>query len=169
MLRKAKSDFVLALSPGSHENIGPNDLPPDEPVSENVGQPNLPRLHQFLKIFLKSKISFTPSLLDHSDHQVADDSGKAELLNSFYVRQSSQSASTEEPPSVNTEPVLDSSQALEKFEVSISDVLQVLRTIDSKKAPGFDGIPTRLITMLAKEIAHACTTSSQSEYRMPPN
>ena len=85
----------------------------------------------------------SPSLLDHS-----------ELLNSFFVRQSqSQSASTEEPPTVNTEPVWDSSQTLEKFEVSISDVLQALRTVDSKKAPGFDGIPTRLITMLAKEIA----------------
>ena len=100
-----------------------------------------------------SKNSFIPSLLDHSDKLVADDSGKAELLNSFFVRQSSWSASTEEPPTVNTEPVLDSSQTLEKFEVSISDVLQVLRTVDSKKAPGFDGIPTRLITMLAKEIA----------------
>ena len=84
----------------------------------------------------------SPSLLDHS-----------ELLNSFFVRQSSQSASSEEPLTVNTEPVWDSSQTLEKFEVSISDVLQALRTVDSKKAPGFDGIPTRLITMLAKEIA----------------
>ena len=40
-------------------------------------------------------------------------------------------ASTEEPPTVNTEPVFDSRQTLEKFEVSISDILQVLRTIDS--------------------------------------
>ena len=59
-----------------------------------------------------------------------------------------QSASTEEPPTV-----LDSSQTLEKFEVSISNVLQVLRTVDSKEASGFDGIPARLITMLAEEIA----------------
>ena len=129
-------------------------------------------LHQFLKVFKKQKLLRSRSS-DHSDHLVAVYSGKAELINSSLASLDSHPSLLllKNRPSVNPEPVLDSSQTLEKFEVSISDVLQVLRTVDSKKAPGFDGIPTRFDN-------NACRDSPMraphllvclSDYTMPPN
>ena len=123
-------------------------------------------------MFLKSKNSAVPSLLDQSGRIIEDDHEKAELLNSFFVRQSSQSASAGDLPVVNTEPVTDPSQILTQFEVSLDDVRQALRTLDPRKAPGCDGLPTRLIVMVAEEIApcvHHIFTLSLRTANLPPD
>ena len=54
---------------------------------------NLPRLHQLLAVFKKGKSSFIPTLVDASGNPMESDAEKAELLNSFFVRQASLSAS----------------------------------------------------------------------------
>ena len=108
MVRKAKSDFVLALGPDDHQSTGPNNSIPERTADHPL---NLPRLHQFLGVFFKSKNSAVPSLLEQSGRIVEDDHEKAELLNSFFVRQSSLSASAGDPPVVNTEPVTDPRQS----------------------------------------------------------
>ena len=103
---------------------------------------------------------------------VEDDHEKAELLNSFFVRQSSLSASAGDPPVVNTEPVTDPSQILTQLENSLDDVRQALHTLDPRKAPGCDGLPTRLIVMVADEIApcvHHIFTLSLRTANLPPD
>ena len=63
MVRKAKSDFVLALGPDDHQSTGPNNSIPERTADH---PPNLSRLHQFLGVFFKSKNSALPSLLEQS-------------------------------------------------------------------------------------------------------
>ena len=86
MVRKAKSDFALALGPGDHQSTGPNNSILERTADHPL---NLPRLLQFLGVFLKSKTCAVPSLLEQSGRIVEDDHEKGELLNSFFVRQSS--------------------------------------------------------------------------------
>ena len=169
MVRKAKSDFVLALGPDDHQSTGSNNSIPERTADHPL---NLPRLHQFLGVFFKSKNSAVPSLLEQSGRIVEDDQEKAELLNSFFVRQSSLSASAGDPPVVNTEPETDPSQILTQLEVSLDDVRQALHTLDPRKAPGCDGLPTRLIVMVADEIApcvHHIFTLSLRTANLPPD
>ena len=49
-------------------------------------------------------------------------------------------------------PVTDS-QTLTELSVSLQDVQRALHGLDARKAPGSDGIPTRLLVVLANEIA----------------
>ena len=87
---KAKSDFVLVLGAGDHQSSGRNNPIPERTAAHPL---NLPRLHQFLGVFLKSKNFAVPSLLVQSGRIIEDDHEKAELPNMFFVRQSSQSPS----------------------------------------------------------------------------
>ena len=82
------------------------------------------------------------------------DVDKAEILNAFFVRQASQSALDGEPPPVDAAPITEDSQLLVSFTISLSDVERALRTLNARKAPGFDGIPTRLLVILKDEIVH---------------
>ena len=73
---------------------------------------------------------------------------------------------------VNTEPVTDPSQILTQLEVSLHDVRQALHALDPRKAPGCDGLPTRLIVMVADEIApcvHHIFTLSLRTANLPPD
>ena len=114
MALNAKFDFFLALGPGDHQSTGPNNSTPERTAAHPL---NLPRFHQFLGAFLKSKMFAVSSLLDQSGHIVEYDHEKAELLNSIFIRQSSQSASAGDPPMVNTEPATDPSQILTQLKV----------------------------------------------------
>ena len=79
---------------------------------------------------------------------------KAELLNAFFVTQASQSALDGEPPPIDAAPITEDSQLLVSFTISLSDVERALRALNARKAPGFDGIPTRLLVILKEEIVH---------------
>ena len=70
-IRKAKSDFVLAPALEEQtENSGTG-------LSDNSQK--LPRLHQLLAVFKKSKSSFIPTLVDASGNPMESDAEKAEL------------------------------------------------------------------------------------------
>ena len=145
-IRKAESDFVLALAPEEQtENSGTG-------LSDNSQKLNLPRLHQLLAVFKKGKSSFIPTLVDASGNLIESDAEKAEVLNAFFVRQASLSASDGVLTNILAAPVTDS-QTLTELNVSLQDVQRALHGLDARKAPGSDGIPTRLLVVLANEIA----------------
>ena len=145
-IRKAKSDFVLALAPEEQTENSATGL------SDNSQKLNLPRLHQLLAVFKKGKSSFIPTLVDASGNLIESDAEKAEVLNSFFVRHASLSASDGVLPNILAAPVTDS-QTLTELSVSLQDVQRALHGLDARKAPGSDGIPTRLLVVLANEIA----------------
>ena len=131
----------------------------------------MPRLHQFLTVFTKSKPSFTPPLLDDSGSLVEKDVDKAEILNAFFVRQAFQSALDGEPPPIDAAPITEDSQLLVSFTISLSDVERALRALNARKAPGYDGIPTRLLVILKDEIVHCVHhifTLSLTSGSLPP-
>ena len=155
MLRTAKPDFIFTLATDEHRNSETShSARGGEPAAAGPQSHNLPRLHQFLRVFTKSKPSFTPPLLDDSGSLVEKDVDKAEILNAFSVRQASQSALDGEPPPVDAAPITEDSQLLVSFTLSLSDVESALRALNARKAPGFDGIPTRLLVILKDEIVH---------------
>ena len=85
MLRTAKSDFIFTLATDEHRNSETSHSARDgEPAAAGPQSHNLPRLHQFLRVFTKSKPSFTPPLLDDSGSLVEKDVDKAEILNAFF-------------------------------------------------------------------------------------
>ena len=150
-IRKAKSDFVLALAPEEQtENSGTG-------LSDNSQKLNLPRLHQLLAVFKKGKSSFIPTLVDTSGNPIESDAEKAEVLNSFFVRQASLSASDGVLLNILAAPVTDS-QTLTELSVSLQGVQRALHGLDARKAPGFDGIPTRLLVVLPNEICTVCSS-----------
>ena len=129
-IRKAKSDFVLALAPEEQtENSGTG-------LSDNSQKLNLSRLQQLLAVFKKGKSSFIPTLVDASGNPMESDAEKAEVLNSF-VRQASLSALDGVLPNILAAPVTDS-QILTELSVSLQDVLRALHGLDARKAPGSD-------------------------------
>ena len=137
---------MLALAPEKQtENSGTG-------LSDNSQKLNLPRLHQLLAVFKKGKSSFIPTLVDASGNAMESDAEKAEVLNSSLVRQASLSASDGVLPNILAAPVTDS-QTLTELSVSLQDVHRALHGLDARKAPGSDGIPTRLLVVLANEIA----------------
>ena len=155
MLQTAKSDFIFTLASGEHQNSETSHSARDgEPAAALPQSHNLPRLYQFLTVFSNRKLSFTPPLLHHSGSLVEKDVEKAEILNAFFVTQASQSALDEEPPPINAAPLTEDSQLLVSFTISLSDVERALRVLNARKAPGFDGIPARLLVILKDEIVH---------------
>ena len=104
MLRKPKSNFILNLASDRHHVRG-NDTPSADQESTIPHFPNPPRLYQLLKIFNHGDPSFIPPLLNKSGGLVEEDAGKANTLNTFFVRQPSRSAADGEPPSVNAPPI----------------------------------------------------------------
>ena len=126
-IRKAKSDFVLALAPEEQtENSGTG-------LSDNSQKLNLPRLHQLLAVFKKGKSSFIPTLVDAAGNLIESDAEKAEVLNSFFVRQASLSASDGVLPNILAAPVTDS-QTLREHSVSLQDVQRALHGLDNPES-----------------------------------
>ena len=144
-LKKAKSLFVLnrLADASSHAN----DLP-GNPEKSNCKRP---RLQIMLQSLLKQKPVDIPDLCDPSQTlpKATTDLGKAELLNQFFISQSRQSASPGAVPPIRTP---RSPLVLDRFQVSYEQVANGLRTINTRKAPGADGIPPKLLQMVAQEV-----------------
>lgn len=151
-VRRAKMDFVEGLT--TQATRGPPNAPATagETGSPRNGARTFPRLHQFLRCFLPQTNSHIPDLLDDDGRLVSSATDKAELLNNFFVRQALPSAPDTVPPdlsSLSTAPM----DTLTDFHISRPQVLTALQTLDVTKAPGGDGLPTRLLRLAADEIA----------------
>ena len=104
-----------------------------------------------LRILLKQKPVDIPDLYNPSQTlpKATTDLGKADLLNQFFISQSRQSASPAAVPPIRTP---RSPLVPDRFQVSYEQVSNGLQTINTSKAPGADGIPPKLLQMVAQEV-----------------
>lgn len=133
-IRRAKSLFVAGLDRAA------------------AGQTRAaPRLHQFLRCFTKSDTNnFIPDL--HSDSETAATADrKAEVLNRFFTSQARLSLDDGPLPPIQI-PAADDGDRLTEFTTTPQQVNKVLHSLDPSKAAGGDGIPTRLLRLVADQI-----------------
>ena len=128
----------------SEQSYG-NDGPPHAPL-------HLPQLDQLIKIFTKRRATIIPALLNDSGHLVENDKDKSVILNQFFIQPAAQSAADGIPPPIALPRVTSEDEVLHEFRVSCEEVRAALRSLDTRKAPGFDGLPTRLLIMVADDI-----------------
>ena len=101
-----------------------------------------------VKYFLnRNKVDTIPSLLDGNDH-VTDNLSKAEIFNSFFLRQCTLDSSTATLPEHTIYP----HNIIRSISVSDEEVLDILRSLDVSKATGPDGISARLLKKAAPVI-----------------
>ena len=81
-----------------------------------------------------------------------NDKDKSVILNQFFIQKAAQSAADGIPPPIALPRVTSEDEVLHEFRVSCEEVRAALRSLDTRKAPGFDGLPTRLLIMVADDI-----------------
>ena len=81
-----------------------------------------------------------------------NDKDKSVILNQFFIQQAAQSAADGIPPPIVLTQVTSEYEVLHEFRVSCEEVRAALRSLNTRKAPGFDGLPTRLLIMVANDI-----------------
>ena len=81
-----------------------------------------------------------------------NDKDKSVILKEFFIKQAAQSAADGIPPPIVLTQVTSEYEVLHEFRVSCEEVRAALRSLDTRKAPGFDGLPTRLLIMVADDI-----------------
>lgn len=136
LIRRAKSAYVTSLSD--------DDRPP---------RTKLPSLFRLLGSLTKSKHARVPDLQSSTGTTVTAAPDKAAVLNDFFLRQCRESSGSGNPPPIDSQPVTGQENTLSTLSVSEHEVCAALRTLDPAKAPGCDGIPTRLLVAAAEEIA----------------
>lgn len=146
-VRRAKSTFVLRPATEPSEAA-----PVEERVPENQRATDLPRLHRLLRCFLKQKSCHVPTLLVKDDRQVISDTAKADVLNQFFVQQSSLSSGPGAVPLHSPLPDASPDDILTEFHIARSAVRSALQSLDVGKAAGGDGLPARLLRLVAEEI-----------------
>ena len=75
---------------------------------------------------------------------------RPKLLTVFFVGQNAQSASSGPLPTIHSPPL---ASELSEINIEQFEVERQLSSLDVKKAAGGDGIPTRLLSMLSKNVA----------------
>ena len=111
------------------------------------------RLHRIWK-WLKQKTATPIPDLYHSPHEATTAKDNASMLNCFFIQQSEQSvADSPRPtiPPIRTSP--DITWTLHTITTSPEEVESLLKQLNSKKSPGHNGIPTRLLKESANELA----------------
>lgn len=103
--------------------------------------------------FLKSstKTNQTPNFIRNGQSFTTDSRNKANLFNKFF--HSVFSPGDVDPPSMLSTLTESPCNQLSDIELTISEVAAVLRNLDPNKACGPDGIPSRLLSAVADEIA----------------
>ena len=162
--RQLKSDFLLKST--NQTETASTSGPPD--VSDHP-QPatshSAPRLYQLLRCLLKNKSAFFPDMLSADGNLVTTDLGKADLINTYFIKIISQSAGGGEIPPISIPIVEESENILSAFSLPDSFVLKTLRALDTRKAPGGDGIPTRLLKLGAVPISWSLHNVFNASFR----
>ena len=165
LMRKAKSDFVLRttstsnttqLEPTTHALSTPNTTTQHQtsPLSQPSVSP--PKLHQLMKRLKVQQRKQLPDL-HHNNVTHSTPADKATALNEFFIAESRKSVGNSDepiPPIVAPEVTDDH---LTNILTTPEEVCTILRSLDSSKSAGDDGIPTRLLKEVASEI---CTSLS---------
>ena len=100
------------------------------------------------KAHIRSQRKFIIPSIDHDGTVVDDDHCKAELFNSFFLEQSKIDSIPEEIP----ESDFGTAEGLNYIEINECEVLDVLKSPDTTKAMGPDGISPRLLKEAAPSI-----------------
>ena len=131
LLRNAKSVFVQSATTDAIRNA---------------------RLHRIMKC-LKQKTATPIPDLHHPPHEATTAQDKANMLNRFFIQQSEHSVADSPPttPPIRTTP--DITSTLHTITTSPAEVESLLKQLNTKKSPGHDGIPTRLLKEAAAELA----------------
>lgn len=156
LLRAAKSHYVAKLqndqfNTGDQENPEAND---EENTVEPSVSTNVPRLHKLLRVLLKQKSSFLPDLISDDGTAARNDKDKADMLNTYFIEQSRQAATSTPLPTIHTP---KSDTILSNLTANEEDVLKALRSLNTTKASGFDGVSARFLHDLADEITPCVT------------
>ncbi len=100
----------------------------------------------------KVKRNIIPDLTDPTDNSVARSSvEKASLLNSFFCQQTVLPNASTSVPDTNSLPT--NTHTFEKLSCTPRDVFNILSTLKIGKAPGIDGLPSRLLRLCASGIS----------------
>ena len=144
LLRQAKSAFVLSSSDPQHFNHT--------------------RLHQIINC-LKTKTTTPIPDLTSDSHTATTSLDKANMLNKFFIQQSAQSVTncTNDIPNINTTPNITST--LQTLTTTPAEVQAILEQLDTRKSPGHDGIPTRLLKEAAAEISPSLSALFNHSFR----
>ena len=89
-------------------------------------------------------------LMNNEGHLVSDDRGKAQLLNNFFASVFTQENTDEIPDVEDIKPNL---QILDNIEITELTLTKHLKSLNTSKAAGPDGINARIMKELAEEIA----------------
>ena len=102
---------------------------------------------------LKQKTATPIPDLHHPPHEATTAQDKANMLNRFFIQQSEHSVADSPPttPPIRTTP--DITSTLHTITTSPAEVESLLKQLNTKKSPGHDGIPTRLLKEAAAELA----------------
>lgn len=150
-IRQAKSEYVLSFDQNTVCEDTCNQA--NRRSRSHNQRLNVPRLHEFLRCFTRKKDSFIPDLLTEGNPPANCDADKADTLNKFFVQQAANHSSQEEEENnsiILPEPPVKT--ILTDLTIEAKDVRKALRQLDVTKSPGSDGIPTRLLKLLANEI-----------------
>ena len=139
LLKVAKSHYVQGFSDQLPQTLGERSTS------------HTPNLHTLLRLLLRGKNScFIPNLRCPDGSMASTDMEKAETFNQFFVSQNRQSAQPGPLPFI---PATSLTSKLCEFNIEISEVERHLSTLDVKKATGDDGVLTRLLRLLSKNIS----------------
>ena len=102
---------------------------------------------------LKQKTATPIPDLHHPPHEVTTAQDKANMLNRFFIQQSEHSVADSPPTTLPIRTNPDISSTLHTITTSPAGVESLLKQLNTKKSPGHDGIPTRLLKEAAAELA----------------
>ena len=134
-IRKAKSAFVLRDAP-----------------DQNSTETNFTHLHSFMKCLKTSPHSTLPDL-HHAGRTLSSPLEKATALNEFFITESQKSVGDPEQPMPDINYRHITTTTLKGFHTTPEEVCKLLNDLDHKKSAGDDGIPTKLLKLVSKEIS----------------
>ena len=137
LVRKAKSEFV-------HEAVGGVD-----PVSSSC---SLTKVYRMMTC-LKSQPKVSMPDLEHNSQVLTSPVDKATALNNFFITESRKSVGDPDEPIPPIPLPKVNHTLLEGITTSPEGVESLLKSLDHTKSAGDDGIPTRLLKLVAFEIA----------------
>ena len=140
------------LSPSSTNVLVPQEQEQQQQCSLRKLCTRNARLHHIMKC-LKQKTATPIPDLHHLPHEATTGQDKANMLNRFFTQQREQSVADSPPttPPIHTTP--DITSTLPTITTSPAEVESPLKQLNTKKSPGHDGIPTRLLKEAAAELA----------------
>ena len=149
LTRKAKSQFVTRLG-NETDNNNPGGHGTDPQLCK-------PSLYKLMRCLTKPKVTYFPDMVGENGALATTDRTKAELINEFFTRRAQKSAGDGDTESGvgSIPPDLATNSQLSNFTVDEHSVRKAFHGLNENKAPGGDGIPTRLLRLTAEEIALA--------------